>query len=152
MPPAGCLARLGRVVEAEAKLRRSIELDRTEAGLAHLASVLKQGGRTEEAERIAVELNARLAESVKKDLISRPAKDFQLPDTNGRQYRLSDPKGKVVLVSTWATWCGPCAAEMPLFVEAYEKYRERGLATRPQPTSQAFKVSNGFAFDENGGL
>jgi len=121
------LSQMGQAKEAEAKLRWSVELNRTETSLTHLAEALKQLGQHEEAEKIAVELNANLVESVKSQLINRPAKDFQLAATDGRKYRLSDLKGKVVLVNTWATWCSPCVEEMPIFVKAYEKYKDQGF-------------------------
>ncbi|MDR2768080.1 MAG: TlpA family protein disulfide reductase [Treponema sp.] len=44
-----------------------------------------------------------------------------------RQINLSDYRGKVVFVNLWATWCGPCAAEMPSMEILYRRYKERGL-------------------------
>ncbi len=55
---------------------------------------------------------------------AKPANlDFSLPDLDGKQVKLSDFKGKVILLNFWATWCGPCKAEIPGFVELQTKYR-----------------------------
>ena len=56
-----------------------------------------------------------------------PAPDFSLTDENGKTVRLSDEKGKIVLVNVWATWCGGCQAEIPWFREFYGKYKRAGL-------------------------
>jgi thiol-disulfide isomerase/thioredoxin len=53
--------------------------------------------------------------------------DFVLQDMNGRDLNLSTLKGKVVLLNFWATWCGPCKVEIPMFVELQEKYRDQGV-------------------------
>jgi peroxiredoxin len=55
------------------------------------------------------------------------AADFALRDTAGRTVRLSDYPGQVVLLNFWATWCVPCAAELPHLQRLYEQYRDRGL-------------------------
>jgi thiol-disulfide isomerase/thioredoxin len=51
---------------------------------------------------------------------------LELPDSFGKTQRLEDYRGKVVILNFWATWCGPCAKEMPIFVEAQRKYGSRG--------------------------
>ncbi len=55
------------------------------------------------------------------------APQLTLRDIQGAALRLSDYKGKVVLLNFWATWCSPCRAEMPDLVEWQRKYRRRGL-------------------------
>lgn len=50
------------------------------------------------------------------------APDFTVVDYNGKQTKLSDKKGKPVVVNFWASWCGPCKSEFPAFEDAYNKY------------------------------
>jgi peroxiredoxin len=52
---------------------------------------------------------------------------FKLKDTAGREFSLSDFRGKVLLVDFWGTWCAPCKTEMPGYERLYRKYKERGL-------------------------
>jgi thiol-disulfide isomerase/thioredoxin len=57
----------------------------------------------------------------------RLAPAFTLKNLTGRSARLSDYKGKVVLINLWATWCAPCQAEMPELVKWQKEYKARGL-------------------------
>jgi thiol-disulfide isomerase/thioredoxin len=52
---------------------------------------------------------------------------FSFKDINGRKVSLSEFKGKVIILDFWATWCVPCKAEIPGFIELQKKYGGRGL-------------------------
>jgi cytochrome c biogenesis protein CcmG/thiol:disulfide interchange protein DsbE len=58
----------------------------------------------------------------------RVAPDFTLTDDSGQRVKLSDLRGKVVLLNFWATWCAPCNQEIPWFVEFQQLNRQRGFA------------------------
>jgi peroxiredoxin len=55
------------------------------------------------------------------------APQFELRDIHSRIVRLSDYKGKVVLINFWATWCPPCRAEMPDLIRLQREYAKHGL-------------------------
>jgi cytochrome c biogenesis protein CcmG/thiol:disulfide interchange protein DsbE len=57
----------------------------------------------------------------------RLAEDFVLKDANGAVVRLTDLRGKAVVLNFWATWCGGCQVEIPWFVEFYKEYKRTGL-------------------------
>ncbi len=56
-----------------------------------------------------------------------PAPDFTLPTIDGKPVKLSDLRGKAVLLNFWATWCGPCKVEIPWFTELQQQYASQGL-------------------------
>jgi peroxiredoxin len=58
----------------------------------------------------------------------RPAQDFLLQDAAGKNVRLSDYRGKVVLLDFWATACGGCVREMPWFMDVARAYEKKGVA------------------------
>ena len=55
------------------------------------------------------------------------APDFELASLDGKKVKLSDYRGKAVLLNFWATWCSPCKVEMPWFVDLQKKYGNDGL-------------------------
>jgi len=68
----------------------------------------------------------------------KEAPEFSLKDIDGRTVKLSDYKGRVVLLNFWATWCGPCKIEIPWFVEFEQQLKHKGFAVL------------GVAMDEDG--
>ncbi len=58
---------------------------------------------------------------------SEKAPEFELKDMQGVKHRLSEYRGKVVLINFWASWCRECLTEMPSLNSLYEKFKDKGV-------------------------
>ena len=93
-------------------------------------------------------------------LVGKPAPDFEIETLAGQRFRLSAHRGKIVVLTFWATWCGHCVQTLPQVVHALEKYQARNvilLAVNLQETPEAIiamlarlGVKPTVALDRNG--
>jgi cytochrome c biogenesis protein CcmG/thiol:disulfide interchange protein DsbE len=93
-------------------------MDKREEERGHLSLVAEEGlkGKTPGEE------NKKLLEEATKKL-----SELNLLTIDGKEVKLSDYKGKVVLVNFWASWCPPCKEEMPIFEKVYQKYNDKNF-------------------------
>ena len=61
------------------------------------------------------------------DVTTNAYSDFQITTLDGRELRLSDLRGSIVMIDFWSSWCPPCRAEASVLAEAYERWSELGV-------------------------
>ena len=81
-----------------------------------------------------------------------PAPDFTLKTVGGQAATLSAYRGKVVILNLWASWCGPCRAEMPAIQQVYAANRDRGLAVLAVNSTIQDTAVDAQTFAQNLGL
>lgn len=93
-------------------------MDKREEERGHLSSVVEESLKG----KVPGEENKKLLEEATKKL-----SELKLLTIDGKEVKLSDYKGKVVLINFWASWCPPCKEEMPIFEKAYQKYSDKNF-------------------------
>ncbi|MEW5939005.1 MAG: TlpA disulfide reductase family protein [Chloroflexota bacterium] len=80
------------------------------------------------------------------------APEFTLASLDGATYRLSDLRGRAVLVNLWASWCLPCRAEMPAIQRVYEQYKDSGFVVLAVNSTWQDDVASAESFVAEHGL
>ena len=91
----------------------------------------------------------RVAFAGNKPALNEMAPEFSLKDLSGKNVRLSDYKGKVVLVNFWASWCPPCKMEIPGIQKVYTAYKDKGftvIGIATDDVSPSFIKSMGMSY------
>jgi len=91
---------------------------------AYLASKGNEAGFNELQTQIDAGIKQKINIELAKKMRSEPAFNFTMKDLSGKTVRLSDYKGKVVILDFWATWCGPCKASFPMMQRAVNKFKD----------------------------
>ena len=79
--------------------------------------------------------------------ISGPAPDFTLKSLDGKNLKLSEMAGNVVLINFWASWCAPCREEMPLLNALHNKYQPLGFTVLGINVEEQVDSARGFLED-----
>ena len=80
--------------------------------------------------------------------IEKAVDEAEIKNLDGTTFRIADKRGKVLLLNLWATWCGPCRAEMPTLVKMQDQHRDQGLEVIGLNTDdETVEAINKFAAD-----
>lgn len=79
--------------------------------------------------------------------LDKPAPDFTLKSLTGKNIKLSEQAGNVVMLNFWASWCGPCRKEMPLLNALHKKYEALGFTILGINVEQELKLAKSFLAD-----
>ena len=90
-----------------------------------------------------------IATSVNALELGQPAPDFTLKSMAGTNLKLTEQRGKIIVINFWASWCGPCRKEMPVLQKFYDKYQDLGVSVWGVNVEQENQAGRDFLADLN---
>jgi peroxiredoxin len=79
--------------------------------------------------------------------IGQSARDFTLKSTQGKNLKLSEQRGQIIVINFWASWCGPCRKEMPVLQTFHNKYKSLGVSVWGVNVEQENQAGREFLAD-----
>jgi peroxiredoxin len=81
--------------------------------------------------------------------LGQAAPDFTLKSMAGTNLKLTEQRGKIIVINFWASWCGPCREEMPVLQKFYDKYQDLGVSVWGINVEQENQAGRDFLADLN---
>jgi peroxiredoxin len=81
--------------------------------------------------------------------LGQTAPDFTLKSMTGTNLKLTEQRGKIIVINFWASWCGPCRKEMPVLQKMYDKYQDLGVSVWGVNVEQENQAGRDFLADLN---